>query len=143
MTLYTKPEEVQAIQWLGDNLPAVMELPQAKACLWWDRNEIGQEMLFLIQRGYMKPVSKFDWIVVRAEFQFEIFSPDEMKERFVFIDSNERNDFSQILKHFVTDFALMLQPGENVREIYTHYENVNKLSIDKLIIIAKNVNEKA
>jgi hypothetical protein len=89
MTVYTKPEEVQAVQWLGDNLPALMALPQAKACLWWDRNEIGQEILFIVQRGFLKPVIKNDWVVVRPDFQFEVYSPDEMEKRFVFTGSEE------------------------------------------------------
>jgi hypothetical protein len=84
MTVYTKPEEVLAVQWLGDNLPALMELPQAKACLWWDRNEIGQEMLFLVQRGFMKPVSINDWIVVSSDFQFEVCGPEEVNKKYDF-----------------------------------------------------------
>jgi hypothetical protein len=84
MLVYTKPEQAQAVQWLGDNVSALMELPQAKACLWWDRNEIGQEILFIVQRGFMKPISKNDWVVVRADFQFEVYSHCEMGKRFVF-----------------------------------------------------------
>lgn len=50
--------------------------------------------------------------------------------------SEEGKEFKQLLKRYVTDFALMLQDGENIRAKYETYESDNKLSIEKLILLS-------
>lgn len=51
-------------------------------------------------------------------------------------ESAEGKDFKQLLKRFVTDFALMIQEGQNIRKEYEYYERGNSVSIEKLMLLA-------
>lgn len=77
MRCRTKPREVEAIRYTGDNYDEILALTQ---------NHVNKEKydddLILVTDGWNIVVHVGDWIVKLDEYQFEVFGNDEFNESF-------------------------------------------------------------